>query len=87
MVLALPARGSTGKSNVTNWTNFDRYVTEPIQRYVTALVTGVTDVMVERPETETETYSSTARIERKGLGDVEYVLSSEALAGIGGRKQ
>jgi len=52
----------------------------------TALRNGVSSVTGKRPDTDTERLSSTVRVER-GLADGSVTLSSEALAGISGRKQ
>lgn len=48
---------------------------------------GVTDVMAKRPETETDITPTGNEGRRKGLSDGSMTLSSEALAGVGGRKQ
>jgi hypothetical protein len=51
-----------------------------------ALRNDVTDVTAKRPDTDKNIISSTVSVER-GLGKGSLSLSSEALAGISGRKQ
>jgi hypothetical protein len=50
-----------------------------------ALRNGVSNVTAKRPDTETDILSSTVSVER-GLAKGNLTLSSEALAGISGRK-
>jgi len=51
-----------------------------------ALRNGVSDVIGKRPDTDTDRISTTVSVER-GLAKGNLTLSSEALAGISGRKQ